>query len=172
MTWEAIFLNDFHICPTNISQKMQLDYRQNRPRQKPGSSSITTTETNSREGSKPWAVNNPLASFCLLGRSMGVSQTPGLRSFLWQLEMTTHSSTLTWKIPWMEQPDRLQSMGSQRVGHDWATSHSFVHSFMIDSVSGGQTGCHYGRWRGKHDADILPKFCKWDHALECTGDCW
>ena len=37
-------------------------------------------------------------------------------------EMTTHSSTLAWKIPWMEEPGRLQSMGSQRVGHDWATS--------------------------------------------------
>ena len=36
-------------------------------------------------------------------------------------EMATHSSTLAWKIPWTEKPDRLQSMGSQRVGHDWAT---------------------------------------------------
>ena len=36
--------------------------------------------------------------------------------------MATHSSTLTWKIPWTEKPRRLQSMGSQRVGHDWATS--------------------------------------------------
>ena len=33
-------------------------------------------------------------------------------------EMATHSSTLAWKIPWMEEPDRQQSMGSQRVGHD------------------------------------------------------
>ena len=30
----------------------------------------------------------------------------------------THSSTLAWKIPWMEEPGRLQSMGSLRVGHD------------------------------------------------------
>ena len=37
-------------------------------------------------------------------------------------EMETHSSTLAWKIPWMEEPGRLQSMGSQRVGHDWVTS--------------------------------------------------
>ena len=37
-------------------------------------------------------------------------------------EMATHSSTLAWKIPWMEEPGRLQSVGSQRVGHDWATS--------------------------------------------------
>ena len=33
-------------------------------------------------------------------------------------EMATHSTTLAWKIPWTEEPYRLQSMGSQRVGHD------------------------------------------------------
>ena len=33
-------------------------------------------------------------------------------------EMAIHSSTLAWKIPWTEEPDRLQSMESQRVGHD------------------------------------------------------
>ena len=37
----------------------------------------------------------------------------------------THSSNLAWKIPWMEEPHRLQSTGSQRVGHDGATSLSF-----------------------------------------------
>ena len=36
--------------------------------------------------------------------------------------MATYSSTLAWKIPWMEAPGRLQSMGSQRVGHNWTTS--------------------------------------------------
>ena len=36
--------------------------------------------------------------------------------------MATHSSTLAWKIPWTEKPGRLQSMGSRRVGHNWATS--------------------------------------------------
>ena len=33
-------------------------------------------------------------------------------------EMVTHSRTLAWRIPWIEEPGRLQSMGSQRVGHD------------------------------------------------------
>ena len=37
-------------------------------------------------------------------------------------EMATHSSILAWRIPWTEEPGRLQSMGLQRVGHDWATS--------------------------------------------------
>ena len=43
--------------------------------------------------------------------------------------MAPHSSTLAWKIPWTEEPGRLQSMGSLRVGHDWATSLSlFAHA--------------------------------------------
>ena len=37
---------------------------------------------------------------------------------LLEKEMATHSSILAWKIPWMEEPGRLQSMGLQRVGHD------------------------------------------------------
>ena len=37
---------------------------------------------------------------------------------LLEKEMATHSSTLAWKTPWTEEPGRLQSMGSQRVGHD------------------------------------------------------
>ena len=44
--------------------------------------------------------------------------------------MAPHSSPLAWKIPWMEEPGGLQSMGSQRVRHDWATSLSrftFMH---------------------------------------------
>ena len=36
--------------------------------------------------------------------------------------MAPHSSTLAWRIPWTEEPGRLQTMASQRVGHDWATS--------------------------------------------------
>ena len=45
-----------------------------------------------------------------------------VRSLDWkdplEKEMATHSSTLAWKIPWTEEPGRLQSMGLQRVGHD------------------------------------------------------
>ena len=44
------------------------------------------------------------------------------REDLLEKEMATHSSILVWKIPWTEDPGRLQSMGSQRVGHDWAMS--------------------------------------------------
>ena len=35
-------------------------------------------------------------------------------------EMATHSSILAWRLPWTEEPDGLQSMGSQIVGHDWS----------------------------------------------------
>ena len=40
------------------------------------------------------------------------------REDLLEKEMATHSSILAWKIPWIEKPSRLQSMGLQRVGHD------------------------------------------------------
>ena len=46
-------------------------------------------------------------------------------------EIATHSSTLAWKIPWTEESGRLQSMGSQRVGHNLATSlHGFSNSHV------------------------------------------
>ena len=46
-------------------------------------------------------------------------------------EMAIHSSTIAWKIPWTEEPGRLQSMGSQRVGHDWAASLHFSVSVQM-----------------------------------------
>ena len=46
--------------------------------------------------------------------------------------MAPHSSTLAWKIPWMEEPGRLQPMGSLKVGHDWVTSPSFFHFHALE----------------------------------------
>ena len=46
----------------------------------------------------------------------------GILVFCREKAMAPHSSTLAWKIPWTEEPGRLQSMGSLGVGHDWATS--------------------------------------------------
>ena len=55
-------------------------------------------------------------------KRLSTMQETGVRSLGWEdpleKEMAIHSSTLAWKIPWMEEPGRLQSMGSQRVGHD------------------------------------------------------
>ena len=57
-------------------------------------------------------------------------QETWVRSLGWEdlleKEMATHSSTLAWKIPWTEKSGRLQSMGSQRVGHDCTISLHFV----------------------------------------------
>ena len=46
---------------------------------------------------------------------------PWVRKIPLETEMATHSSILVWRIPWPEEPGRLQSMGSQRVGHNWMT---------------------------------------------------
>ena len=75
------------------------------------------------------------------------------REDLLEKEMATHSSILSWKIPCLEEPGRLQSMGSQRVGHDWVTSlhffialiniclkHEIIHSLVPDYFSSYQIG--------------------------------
>ena len=53
-------------------------------------------------------------------------------------EMATHSSTLAWKIPWTEEPDWLQSMGLQRVGHNWAWAHTWRE---IDNANTNSSSC-------------------------------
>ena len=45
--------------------------------------------------------------------------------------MAAHSSTLAWKIPWMEEAGRLRSIGSQRVGHDWVTKLSLSYAKWV-----------------------------------------
>ena len=55
-------------------------------------------------------------------KRLPIMQETCIRSFPWEdpleKEMTNHSDTLAWKIPWTEEPGRLQSMGSQRVVQD------------------------------------------------------
>ena len=58
-----------------------------------------------------------------------------------QKEMATHSSIHSWKIPWTEEPGGLQCMGSQRVGHDWATSLHFTPFSPITLWSGHAGFC-------------------------------
>ena len=77
-------------------------------------------------GPQPWKWNS--LNTGLPGNSS--KEYPYTKSYPWVLKrslvyfsekaMAPHSSTLAWKIPWTEEPDRLQSMGLQRVGHDWA----------------------------------------------------
>ena len=60
------------------------------------------------------------------GHWQGVNNNGICHLPLWRWEMATHSSTLAWKIPRTERPGRLQSMGLQRVGHNWVTSLHFL----------------------------------------------
>ena len=62
--------------------------------------------------------------------------------------MAIHSSTLAWKIPWMEEPGRLQSTGLQRVGHDVATSLSLSSSLLSLELN--------GLWAAKDKSLITP----------------
>ena len=70
-------------------------------------------------------------------------QSLGLEDLV-EKEMATHSSTLAWKIPWTEEPGRLQSMGSQRVRHNWATSLSL--SFTLDHRKSKRISEHWLRF--------------------------
>ena len=94
--------------------------------------------------------------------------------------MAPHSSTLAWKIPWMEEPGRLQSMGSLRVGQDWATSLSlftFMHwrrkwqptpvFFPGESQGRGSlVGCHL--W-GHKESDTTERL-HFHFSLWCIGE--
>ena len=116
--------------------------------------------------------------------------------------MAPHSSTLAWKIPWTEEPGRLQSMGSRRVKHNWATSLSrftFMHwrrkwqptPVFLPGESQGRgslVGCRlWGRTSVGHQSDwsdlaaavlclmflIMWKFQeKWHWAREEGGNLW
>ena len=54
--------------------------------------------------------------------------------FLLEKGMATYSSTLAWKIPWAEEPVKLQCMGLQRVGHDWMTSLPFLFPYCFSCI--------------------------------------
>ena len=79
-----------------------------------------------------------------------------LETWVWSLdqeaplekETTTHSSALAWRSPWMEEPGGLQSMGSRRVGHDWATSLSLFLSLAVER----------GLWGARASLAAVPGF--------------
>ena len=73
--------------------------------------------------------------------------------------MAPHSSTLAWKIPWTEEPGRLQSMGLWRVGYDWATSLSLF-TFKHWRRKWQPAGSHHGRshpWQRSYGRDLTGK---------------
>ena len=109
-------------------------------------------------------------------------QETWVRSLGWEdpleKEKATHFSTLAWKIPWTEKPGRLQSVGSQRVGHDWATSLHFsqslkeltshVNQWMLFS-SGISCSCTHSELRRENAHILIPtslsailkRWCMW-----------
>ena len=109
-----------------------------------------------------WWMELDLTS--LKGSAVSRSRFWSVYGFSTEKAMATHSSTLAWKIQWTEEPGRLHSMGSQRVGHDWATSLSlftFMHwrrkwqptqVFLPAESQGGRrlVGC---RLRGRTESD-------------------
>ena len=86
----------------------------NRPRMRSRTSNV--------EGLQRWPWASPVAQTV---KNLPAMQETSVRSLDWEdppeKEMATHSSILAWRIPWTEKPDRLQSMGLQRVGHNWVT---------------------------------------------------
>ena len=98
-----------------------------------------------------------------IGDTRDLGSVPGLGRSL-EKEMTTHSRIPAWRIPWTEEPGRLQALGSQRVWHDWVTeqtpkpthTHTHTSNAMVDP------GGKFGQWWFWHsvlqDPTYLSKF--------------
>ena len=98
-------------------------------------------------------------SLWLMGASLVshiVKNLPAMQ--VWSLEkgMATHSSPLAWRIPWTEEPGRLQSMGLQRVRYDWATN---TFTFM--------SWCLRSHWRYLLERSYWPKCLKFSEPSKC-----
>ena len=112
---------------------------------------------NPRDGGAWWAAVYGVTQSRTRLKRLSSSSSSSSIEFM-EKAMTPHSSTLTWKIPWAEEPGGLQSMGSRRVRHDWATSLSlfpFMHwrrkweptpEFLLGESQGrgSLVGCRYG----------------------------
>ena len=96
----------------------------------------TESQRNTLEGVKMKADLGPQES----RNNMVVSYLSSLIAYSPEKAMATHFSTLAWKIPWMEEPGGLQSMGSLGVGRDWATSLSLF-TFMHWRRNGSPLQC-------------------------------
>ena len=100
----------------------------------------------------------------LVVKNLPVSAGDGgdrVRSLGWEdpleKEMTTHFSNLAWRIPWTEKPGGLQSMGSPRVAHNWATKHLASLASVLEAECCLQflfSSTESGAWRSTH---VLPQ---------------
>ena len=72
-------------------------------------------------------------------KDLPAMQETRVRSLGWEdpqeKATATHSSILAWRIPWTEEPGGLQTVGLQRVGHDWATKHTHTHAHTYPMIS-------------------------------------
>ena len=91
-------------------------------------------------------------------KHLPAKQETRVRSLGWEdpleKEMATHSSILPWRIPWTEEPGGLQSTGFQRVGHDWATSYTWIAIFVKTKRLGKWELVEIRRW-GKRKGERL-----------------
>jgi len=79
--------------------------------------------------------------------------------------MATHSSILAWRIPGMEEPSRLQSIGLQRAGHDWATKLTCMHEqLFVSQTYIMNPNKNSGHW----SSDLLP----WFSSFQSLSDVW
>ena len=96
----------------------------------------------------PWTTTCPASLWAslvaLMVKNLPVIQETWVQSLCWEVPlkegMAPHSSILAWRIPWTEEPGRLQSMGSQRAGHDWATNthtHTHTHTHRCSAIIQG-----------------------------------
>ena len=106
--------------------------------------------------------------------------------------MATHSSILVWRIPWTEEPGGLQSMGLQRVRHDWAHTHTFlivllwglkviyyihiecilyidkIYEFCVYTHTHTHTHTHWRRERQPTPVLLLEEFHGWRRLVGCS----
>ena len=86
-------------------------------------------------------------------------------------EMAIHSSTLAWKIPWIEKPGGLQSMGSQKVGHDWAISLSSSLELHSHEVQVSLFYCYRG-WVEAQRGCLACQRAHYKKQQVPTAQCW
>ena len=118
-------------------------------------------------------------------KTLPATQETGIRSLgredPLEKEMATHSSILAWRTPWTEEPGRLQSMGSQKVRHDWVTNTNWSFTFSLsDSLIANlntfprerphrrskMVSFHMaGVKRSCHSPSGLPAPTLWEHSL-------
>ena len=75
-----------------------------------------------------------LWKYCSKSKSVSHKRPYIIWFYLYKMSMATHSSILAWRISWTEEPGRLQSMGLQRVGHNWSDSYTHTHTICLQQI--------------------------------------